>query len=90
MGTIAAFKGAEIIKNVRDVIAIELMCAVQGLDFIEERPGTGVQAARELIRSHIPTLTSDRVMAYDLQSMNDLLMDFSLIKAVEEAVGPLD
>jgi histidine ammonia-lyase len=90
MGTIAAFKGAEIIKNVRDVIAIELMCAVQGLDFIEERPGTGVQAARELIRSHIPTLTSDRVMAYDLQSMNDLLMDFSLIEAVEEAVGPLD
>lgn len=90
MGTIAAFKCAEIIKNVTDVIAIELMCAVQGLDFIEELPGIGVQAARELIRSHIPTLTSDRVMAYDLQSMHELLRNYSLIKAVEAAVGSLD
>lgn len=90
MGTIAAFKAAEIVKNVRTVIAIELMCAVQGLDFISERPGTGVQAARELIRSHIPTLTMDRVMAYDLQTMNGLLTDFSLVRAVENSVGPLD
>lgn len=90
MGTIAAFKAAEIIRNVRHVLAIELMCAVQGLDFISEKPGVGVQAARELIRVHIPTLTSDRIMAYDLETVNGLLEDHSLLGAVERVVGPLE
>jgi histidine ammonia-lyase len=89
MGTIAAFKGAEIIKNVRDVLAIELLCAAQGLDYIQERPGKGVAAAHRLIREHIPTLTHDRIMAYDLSTMQDLIYAEDIIKAAEAETGPL-
>jgi len=89
MGAIAAFKGAEIIRNVRHVLAIELLCAAQGLDFIEEKPGKGVGAAHALIRRHIPTLTHDRVMAYDLETMTDLLIEEELITIVEAETGPL-
>jgi histidine ammonia-lyase len=89
MGTIAAFKAAEIIKNVRHVLAIELLCAAQGLDFIAEEPGRGVGAAHALIRRHIPTLTHDRVMAYDLETMTDLLVREELTTAVEEETGSL-
>jgi histidine ammonia-lyase len=89
MGAIAAFKAAEIIKNVRHVLAIELLCAAQGLDFIEERPGTGVEAAHAAIRRHIPTLTHDRVMSYDLETMTDLLIKEELITSVEAETGPL-
>ncbi len=53
MGTISAFKAAEIIANVRNVLAIELLCASQGLDFIKEKPGEGVAIAHKIIREHI-------------------------------------
>jgi len=89
MGTIAAFKGAEIIRNVRQVLAIELLCAAQGLDFIREKPGKGVAAAHRMIRRHIPTLTHDRVMADDLAIMSDLIAREDLLKAVEAETGPL-
>jgi histidine ammonia-lyase len=89
MGSISAFKGANIIRNVRNVLAIELLCAAQGLDFIKEKPGKGVAAAHEIIRKHIPFLTQDRVMSADLEKMLALLFDRSLINAVESDIGNL-
>jgi len=89
MGPIAAFKCAEIIKNVRKVLAIEFLCAAQGLDFIQEKPGRGVHIAHDIIRDHIPTLTQDRVMAYDIQKMEELLFNETLINAIEAEIGSL-
>jgi histidine ammonia-lyase len=89
MGAIAAFKAADIIRNVRNVLAIELLCAVQGLDFIKEKPGAGVAKAHSLIRDQIPMLTQDRMMSYDLQTMVGLVSSQALIKEIEGAIGPL-
>ncbi len=89
MGTIAAFKAVEIIRNVRHVLAIELLCAAQGLDFIQETPGKGVAAAHALIRAHIPSLTHDRVMAYDLDTMTELIEAEEIIRAVEAEIAAL-
>ncbi len=89
MGTIAAFKGAEIVNNVRNVLSVELMCAVQGLDFINEKPGKGVKVVYDTVRKYIPSLTHDRVLAYDLQTMQKLIKEELLIKEVENAIGNL-
>ncbi len=89
MGAIAAFKGADIVQNVRDVLAIELLCAAQGLDFIAEKPGKGVEVAQKIIREHIPTLTQDRVMSYDIEKMAELIFDQTVISAIETEIGPL-
>jgi histidine ammonia-lyase len=89
MGTIAAFKGAEIVRNVRAVLAVELLCAAQGLDFIKEKPGKGVARAHRIIRNAIPTLTQDRVMSYDLEQMEALILGQDIIKGVERAIGKL-
>ncbi len=89
MGTISAFKAAEIIANVRNVLAIELLCASQGLDFIKEKPGEGVAIAHKIIREHIPTLTQDRVMASDIQTMLELIWNQTLIENIENQIGPL-
>jgi len=89
MGAIAAFKGASIVLNVRNVLAIELLCAAQGLDFIAEKPGKGVASAHKIIRKHIPTLTKDRVMSYDMEKMAALVFDQTIINAVEKEIGPL-
>lgn len=89
MGAISAFKAAEIIENVRNVLAIEFLCAAQGLDFIKEKPGDGVAIAHRTIRKHIPTLTKDRVMASDIQTMLGLIMNQTLIERIEKHLGPL-
>jgi histidine ammonia-lyase len=89
MGAIAAFKGADIVLNVRNVLAIELLCAAQGLDFIAEKPGKGVAAAHKIIREHIPTLTQDRVMSYDMEKMAELVFKEIIVNAVEKEIRPL-
>jgi histidine ammonia-lyase len=89
MGAIAAFKGADIVLNVRNVLAIELLCAAQGLDFIAEEPGKGVAAAHKIIRQHIPTLTQDRVMSYDMEKMSELVFNQTIIDAIEKEIGLL-
>jgi histidine ammonia-lyase len=89
MGAISAFKGADIIQNVRNVLAIELLCATQGLDFVAEKPGKGVAVAHKIIRKHIPKLTQDRVMSYDIEKMADLVFNQAIIKEIETDIGPL-
>jgi histidine ammonia-lyase len=49
------------------VVAIELICACQGLDFRRPlRPGRGVRAAYEAVRALVPTLDADRPPAPDI------------------------
>jgi histidine ammonia-lyase len=89
MGTISAFKCAEIIQNVRNVLAIELMCSSQGLDFINDKPGSGVAIAHHLIREKIPTLTQDRIMSYDLEKIAEMIDTQSILKKIESSLGAL-
>ena len=51
MGAFAALKAREVVGNVLRVVAIELLCGAQGLEFREGlRPGRGVAAAHDFIR----------------------------------------
>lgn len=89
MGTIAAHKAVEIIQNVKDVLAIELLCACQGLDFIKEKPGEGIHLTHQLIRQQIPTLTHDRIMSEDIQAMMSLFDQQTPWKEVKHALPGL-
>jgi hypothetical protein len=51
-------------------VAIELICAAQGLDFRKPlRPGRGVVAAHEAVRGLVPTLAADRPPAPDIEAV---------------------
>lgn len=89
MGTIAAQHAWRILKNVEQVLAIELLCAAQGMDFWDEEPGVGTRAAHLKIRQHISHLDADRILYKDIETARKLLIYGDLIKVVEEAVGPL-
>jgi histidine ammonia-lyase len=90
MSAEAARKALTLCDHVRDILAIELLCACQGLDFLEPlRSGRGVEAARRLIRRHVPPLTADRAMTADLESIRRLLDDAALLRTVEDTIGPL-
>ena len=92
MGTIAARKAAEILGNVRRVLAMELMCACQAVDLIEgsKKLGKGTAAAYRIIRAECPMLEDDRPLYEDINRCEEVLMDGSLVRAVEEAAGKLD
>lgn len=90
MGTIAARKAVEILDNVRNVLAIELLCASQGLDFQKPLlPGEGTGKAYEVIRAGVPHLENDRVIYSDINKVYRLIADEVLVLEVEKAVGKL-
>jgi histidine ammonia-lyase len=91
MGAFAALKAREVVGNVLRVIAIELLCGAQGLEFREGlRPGRGVAAARGFIRESVSPLEADRPQAPDIEAIGEMVRDGSLVMRVEEAVGPLE
>ncbi len=90
MGTIAARKAREVVGNVEYVLAIELLCAMQGLDLRRPlRSGTGVEAAHDCIRTEVPPLDCDRILHRDIEAVAAMVADRRLLDAVEAAVGPL-
>lgn len=90
MGTIAARKAREILDNVRNVLAIELLSGAQGVGFKEpEKLGVGTKEAYKLIRSRVSQLVEDRVMYHDINAVYALVKDHSIVEAVEKATGEL-
>jgi histidine ammonia-lyase len=90
MGTIAARQSREILENVRHVIAIEMLVAAQGLDFLKPlEPGVGVRAAYQAIRAEVPHLEEDRVPAEDIATVYQLLVNEAVVNQVQAVVGDL-
>ncbi len=88
MGTIAIRQAAEIGRNVRRVLAMELMVACQGIDLRGNKGlGKGTQAAYDLVRRGCATLDRDRELYPDINYCEQIMTDGSLLKAVETALG---
>ncbi|MEO6863838.1 MAG: aromatic amino acid lyase, partial [Gemmatimonadaceae bacterium] len=63
----AAWKARRIIDNVRNVLAVELMCGAQGIDFRAPlAPAAAVGRAHKIVRAVVPRLERDRVMSGDI------------------------
>jgi histidine ammonia-lyase len=66
----AAWKLRRIVQNVRAVLAIELMCAAQGLDFRQPlRAGRGAAHGHRLVRELVAPLERDRVLSTDIATL---------------------
>jgi histidine ammonia-lyase len=90
MGTIAARKAYEILKNARTVIAIEMMTAAQAVEFTDpNKLAKGTKEAYRLIRAQIPRLKEDRIMYTDIEKSIQMVKDNSILNAVEAAIGKL-
>ncbi len=90
MGTIAARKCGNVIENVKNIIAIELLCAAQALDLLKPlKPTAGVLAAYNFIRKHVEFASEDRIFAYDIKVIAEKITDGSLLAAVEKETGVL-
>ena len=91
MGTIAARKAGEILKNARNVIAMELLSACQGVDLREnaDKLGNGTKKAYEEIRKVVSYYDKDRVMNVDINAVEELIKSNKIVEAVEKEIGNL-
>jgi len=74
MGTIGARKAIEILKNTRQVIAMEMMAACQAIDLRGDNGlGKKTKRAYNKVREHISFIENDKIMYPLIHKMNDLL-----------------
>lgn len=68
MGMTAAWKAGRVLANAERIVAIELLAAAQGLEFLRPlRPGRGVARAREAVRALAAPLDGDRPLTPDIE-----------------------
>ncbi len=93
MGTIAIRQAREILDNVVNIIAIELLCATQACDLINADRnralvgGKGTSVAYKIVREHVPHLKEDREIYKEIGTMADIMCSGELVEAVESAMG---
>jgi histidine ammonia-lyase len=73
MGATSALRLRTAVDRAEHVLAIEALCAAQGLDFHAPRPGAGVAAAHRLVRDRVPHLDADRSPAPDIEAIRALV-----------------
>jgi histidine ammonia-lyase len=74
MGMGAALKLKQVLDNLRKILAIELLCASQGIDFLHPlQPGVGGKKAYRLVRSVSPALQNDRSLAPDIKLLEEMI-----------------
>jgi histidine ammonia-lyase len=76
MGMTGALKLRQIVDNLERVVAIELMCAAQGVEFRSPlAPAKAIGEACTVVRSVVAKLESDRVLAPEIAAMAAAVRD---------------
>jgi histidine ammonia-lyase len=84
MGATAALHLRTVVERAQTVLAIEALCAAQGLDFRAPlRPGAGVAAAQAEVRGVVPHLVEDRSPAPDIGAVRELLVGGRLLATAD-------
>jgi histidine ammonia-lyase len=93
MGSIAMRQTREILTNVENIIAIELLCAAQAYDLLTEnkpmKGGLGTREAYNVIRQHVPYMAEDRELYIDIESIVKIMRSGEITDAVEKAIGEI-
>ncbi|HLZ49768.1 MAG TPA: histidine ammonia-lyase [Candidatus Acidoferrum sp.] len=83
MGMSAARRLARMLENLRHTIAIELLCACQGIDLLAPlKTGTLAARALETVRARSHQLTQDRPLAGEIEAVSELLATGALARVL--------
>ncbi len=85
MGLAAARKVRRAVRCLERVIATELMCAAEGIEYRRPlRGGRGVEVAFERLRERVPRLSGDRSLGPDLEAVAELVRAGTFHSIAEE------
>ena len=86
MSMSAALKAERAVARAREVIAVEVLCACQAIDFLAPLTTSAALAGvHALIRSRVPALDADRAPSPDIATIMELIAS----RAFEDACGGL-
>jgi histidine ammonia-lyase len=81
MGMSGARRLERMLHNLRYILAIELLCACQGIDLLAPlQTGTLAKKAYDAIRAASPKVTADRALAPDINAVATLVAQGSIAK----------
>ena len=86
MGATAARKARLIVENALSVLAMELMCACQGIDLVGGKPSPVHAAILEHVRRHVPYYDRDREIRLDINAMNSIIRSGDLLRMTKEMI----
>ena len=74
MGMSGARRLSRMLQNLRHIVAIELLCACQGIDLLAPlKTGTLATKAYEAVRGKSPKVVEDRRLAEDIDAVTELV-----------------
>ncbi|MBC8300105.1 MAG: aromatic amino acid lyase, partial [Pelagibacterales bacterium] len=81
MGSIGAVKFLRVIENLEKILAIELLCSVQALDFYNPlKSGLKIDKCYNYIRSKIKHCEKDRIFTSDIDNAIEIIKSKKLIE----------
>ncbi len=90
MGVTAGRKLHEVLFNLKNCMAIELLCNTQAIEFQRPKKSSkAIEAVVELIRKHVKPIDNDRVFYKDINSILKLIDNLEIVKTVEKVTGEL-
>lgn len=91
MGSISARKCFDVINNVKKIIAVEFLCASQGIDFLRPlKSGKGTEEAYLFIRETIDHVSEDTITSELILKMTEIIFDENFLESVEKRTGILE
>jgi histidine ammonia-lyase len=90
MGNASGLKAWLVVANAERAVAIELLAAAQGVEFLAPlEPGRGARATHRFVRTLSPRLRDDRPLGPDIEAVAAAIRDGSIVAVVEAEVGEL-
>ena len=84
MGMSGARRLERMLHNLRHILAIELLCACQGVDLLAPlQTGTLAKKAYDGVRALSPKVTADRPLAPDIIAVHDLIASGAISKVLQ-------
>jgi histidine ammonia-lyase len=81
----AALKLKQIVANLERILAIEFLCAAQGIDYLRPlKAGVAVEAAYQYIRRRISHVSEDRVLSIDIEQMIGIMNEPDFMRLAED------
>ena len=87
MGGFSARKALQVVENVETIIAIELMCAAQGIDLLRPLKSTlPLESLHETVRNTVSKLEKDRFMKPDIEECLQLIKQNKIWESVKDYI----
>jgi histidine ammonia-lyase len=81
MGMSGARRLKRMLHNLRHILAIELLCACQGIELLAPlQTGTLAKKAQVAVRAVSPKVTADRALAPDINAVSTLIANGTIAK----------